>query len=118
MTTKQQTESILKYVEDARSDDKLLQVVYMQKSGMSLTDEQVKAFYAMGDLWDVRRYRQKFQEQGLYPATPQVEENRFQKYKRVRGEIAVLDNPEELLEARGYKLAEGEWPEYATSENK
>lgn len=104
MTTRQRTEAILRHVEDTRSDDKLLCILYMQKSGMALTDAQIKAFYAMDDLWTVRRCRQKIQEQGLYLAKPEVEEHRYQQFKKVRANIPFMDSPEDALMSRGIKV--------------
>lgn len=105
LTTKQRVENLLKYMPDTRSNDKLLCVLFMQKSGVNLTDEQIERFFEMDDLWNVRRYRQKFQEQGLYKATEVVEEARYNKFKHVKQNINY-ESPEKLLESQGYKIKE------------
>lgn len=111
-STKQRTENLLKYIPATRSDDKLLQILYMDKAGIHLTDEQVRIFYDMGDLWDVRRYRQKFQQLGLYPPTAEVEKKRFENYRRIKDGI-VSDQPEVVLEnILPDNYEEHQWKEY------
>ena len=44
----------------------------------------------------IRRTRQKLQEYGKYPASKEVDEQRFEKYKQVKAEI---------IEADGQKIA-------------
>lgn len=97
MTTMQRVEAIMQAVPATRSDDKLLCVIFMQKSGMNLTDAQIASFYAMDDLWTVRRDRQKIQERGKYPASPEVEEHRYQTFKKVRATIATASSVDETL---------------------
>lgn len=97
VTTHDRTESIMRAVPATRSDDKLLCMIFMQKSGLALTDAQIAAFYAMDDLWTVRRDRQKIQAAGKYPPTPEVEEHRYQTFKKVRANIPVMSSVDEAL---------------------
>lgn len=117
MNTRQRTEAIMQFVPKSRSDDKLLCVLFMQKSGLSLSEEQIEAFYKMDDLWTVRRCRQKIQEQGKYPATKEVEEKRYKEYVRVKHSIPFVDSPEptaEVLEIEAVfgKTEPAELPNY------
>jgi hypothetical protein len=94
MNTRKRVEAILEYMPATRSDDKLLCVIFLQKAGLGLTDAQIKAFYKMDDLWTVRRCRQKIQEEGKYPPTPEVEADRYKKFKHVRATIVESAQPE------------------------
>lgn len=103
LSTKQRTENLLKFVPETRSNDKLLCIVFMQKSGLNLSDSQQRAFMEMDDLWNVRRYRQKFQEKGKYPADEATNEARYRKYVEVTSNIKSED-PEQALETQGIKV--------------
>ena len=66
MNVTQQVESILRHSDRARNSDRELLLIFMQKSGMDLSEAQIATFRDMPELWTVRRLRQKFQEDGLF----------------------------------------------------
>ena len=92
--------NILEAVPSTRNSDKELLIVYMQKSGMDLTPAQVNLFKELPSMETIRRIRQKIQENGEYPASPEVEKQRFEKYKQTKGSIGVTTakEAEELLD--------------------
>lgn len=103
MTITQRVENILRASRQARNSDTELQIIYMQKSGMNLSEAQKQKFRELPHMETIRRTRQKLQEQGKYPADNDVNEYRYEKYKQVKQDIKQL-SPEELLEARGYRI--------------
>lgn len=103
MKISQQVENILKVSTQARNSDKELIILYMQKFGMELSDKQIKKFREMPSTETIRRVRQQLQEQGKYPASPEVDKARFEKYKEVKANIKS-GSTEELLEGQGYKV--------------
>lgn len=103
MKVTDQVENILRVSQKARNSDKELMIIYMQKFGMELSEKQIDLFRQMPAFETIRRIRQKLQEEGKYPASKEVDNARFEKYKQVRGEIGVGD-PEQLLEAKGYRV--------------
>ena len=84
MNTKTRVESILKYCPKARNSDKELLVIYLQKSGMELTDKQIEVFMNMPSTESIRRIRQKLQEEGKYLADKEVEDKRYELFKERR----------------------------------
>lgn len=113
MNISERVENILKVSRDARNSDKELLIIYMQKAGMDLSQKQRNIFRDMPSSETIRRIRQKFQEQGKYKADKAVDEARFNKYRKVRYNIAGSNqvDAEELLEQRGLQFAKSEWPE-------
>lgn len=109
MTTTERIENILRTSSAARNSDLELWLVYAAKSGLNLSESQVRVLQDMPSMETIRRTRQKFQEQGKYPADEAVNEARYQKFKEVKQEIKYQD-PEKLLEAQGYHIKE--WGEY------
>ena len=103
MNISQRVENILKVSKQARNSDKELLVIYMQKSGMELTPEQVAIFKEMPSTETVRRIRQKLQEQGKYPADEAVDNARFEKYQAMKYGDREAD-PEKYLEAQGIRV--------------
>lgn len=91
MKVSEQVESVLKHVPQTRNDDKLLQIVFMQKYDVNLSPKQIKAFRKMPDLWSIRRARQLIQEHGKYPASEEVDRARHDKYVEMR------QNPEYVI---------------------
>lgn len=79
MTITQQVRNLLSFSPKARNDDKELYILYLQKSGMELTDKQLAIFRDMPSLETVRRIRQKLQESGEYVAAEPVRKKRHQK---------------------------------------
>lgn len=84
MNVTQQVENILSVSRQARNSDKELQIIYMQKSGMQLTPQQIEIFRVMPSLETVRRIRQKLQEGGTYPADQKIKQARDWKAMRVQ----------------------------------
>lgn len=98
-----QVENILKASHAARNSDKELLIIYMMKFGMGLTSRQIELFKKMPSVETIRRSRQIIQEQGKYPADPEVDKARFEKYKQVKDGIHYVE-PEELLEKQGIRV--------------
>jgi hypothetical protein len=92
--------NILEAVPATRDSDKELLIIYMQKAGMELTPAQVNLFKQLPSMETIRRIRQKIQENGEYPASPEVDKQRFEKYKQTKGSIGVTNaqEAEELLD--------------------
>lgn len=101
MKISDQVEGILRVSQAARNSDKELLIIYMAKFGLGLTKEQEDKFRKMPSVETIRRTRQALQEHGKYPADPEVEEQRFEKYRRVKQNIkynAETNTVEMLLE--------------------
>lgn len=75
---------VLGEYEHTRNSDKELLVVYMQKSGMNLTKEQIKIFRSMPSMEAIRRVRQKIQENGEYLPADEVRRERLLKAKAMQ----------------------------------
>lgn len=113
MTVTQRVENILRVSKDARNSDKELLIIYMQKSGMNLTPEQVEIFKNLPAMETIRRVRQNLQEQGKYPASPEVEQQRYEKYKNVKQNISGSSTSEvERVVAGDKEYRVKEWGEY------
>ena len=87
MTIHDRVQSILKSVPKTRDSDKELQIIYLQKSGMNLSPEQIALFKRMPSMETIRRTRQAIQEKGKYLASPEVEQARFDKFQEVKQNI-------------------------------
>lgn len=96
MTIKQQVENILRAVPSARNSDDELQIIYMQKAGMNLSPKQIEVFKQLPSMETIRRIRQKLQEEGKYPASENVNEARYNKFKKVRS--TIKDSSPEYVE--------------------
>lgn len=101
-----QVANILKVSEKARNSDRELFIIYLQKIGFNLNEHQIDLLRTMPSFETIRRSRQLLQEQGKYPASEKVNEDRFAKYKAMRD--GGHTNPEETLEppAKVYKPME------------
>lgn len=99
MKISERVSNILAVSKKARNSDKHLQVIYMQRSGMELTEKQIELFIEMPSMETIRRTRQQIQMEGKYPADKEVEASRFDKYKEMR-QAAGLIEPERVLEQR------------------
>ncbi len=75
----QTVEQILTDNPKARSSDKVLFVELMAHYGLKLTPVQEDKFLDMPSLESARRLRQKMQEQGKYPADPEIKKEREHK---------------------------------------
>lgn len=96
----QRVENILRASEKARNSDKELLVIYFQKSGMNLSEQQIDVFRKMPSTETIRRVRQSLQEQGKYPASETVNEKRYSKFREMRGSVGVASTQqtERILE--------------------
>lgn len=103
MNITQRVENILKVSQPARDSDKELILIYMQKSGMDLSPQQMQTFKKMPSTETIRRVRQQLQMQGKYPASEEVEEARYKKYTEVKQDIQN-ETAEEALDRQGYKV--------------
>lgn len=106
MTIRQRVENILRLVPATRNSDTELQIVYMQKAGMELTDKQKQLFRDLPSMETIRRVRQKIQEEGKYPATKEVEQARYEKFKQTRQTISASnsDQTEFIVGGKYYKV--------------
>lgn len=96
----ERVENILKASVRARNDDRELLLIYLQKSGMNLSQQQIDIFRSLPAFETITRVRRDLQMQGKYPASPEVEEARYKKFQEVRHNINH-ENPEVLLERQG-----------------
>lgn len=79
------TEKALQLYPETRSDDKklILAVWWLQDNDYELNFRKFFQYKAISPE-TIRRTRQKLQEQGLYPATKEVEEKRYDLFKQAR----------------------------------
>lgn len=86
-------EHVLKESTRARNDDRYLLVEVWQKYGLGLDERQVAMILGskLPSPETVRRYRQKLQQQGKYPAYAPVAEARREKADSYRRQIPNLD---------------------------
>jgi hypothetical protein len=103
MTITDQVENILRASKQARNSDTELQIIYMQKFGLNLTDHQVELFRNMPSLETIRRVRQKIQEQGKYPADQAVRGERKRK-ALVMQQTAPSAKPHNIEKTLGYRI--------------
>lgn len=80
MTIRDRVESILKVSRKARNSDTELQLIYLQKLGMNLSQHQIDVFRQAPSMETIRRIRQKLQMDGKYPADKEVEERRYEQF--------------------------------------
>lgn len=67
--------TILQNSQACRNSDRELFIEVMRKMGFNLTDAQEDKFRGI-NFESIRRTRQKIQEQGLYPADPEIAKSR------------------------------------------
>lgn len=93
MKTSEQVENILRASKLARNSDDELHIIYMQKAGMDLSRQQIETYKSLPSFETLTRIRRKLQEHNKYPADPEVERQRFGKYKTMRqtGDTDVLE---------------------------
>lgn len=102
MKTSQRVENILIASQRARNSDKYLLIIYMQRSGMHLTKEQIRIFEDMPSAETITRVRRQLQEQGKYPATKQVDDARFDKFQAMRHKTPQ-DDVDDILRNNPFK---------------
>lgn len=81
---KETVRKVLTYNIQSRSDDKVLMIDVWEHEGLFLSPAQKLSFMKCSHPESIRRTRQKFQEEGLYPATPEVKEARAEEEKTMR----------------------------------
>jgi hypothetical protein len=108
MTVTQRVEAILNYSNQARNSDTELFLIYMQKSGMNLTPEQVAVFkQELPSFETITRIRRKLQEQGKYEATNEVNEARYKKFNAMKNQTKTAQHVEKVLEDGTIVLPDG-----------
>ena len=103
MKTRDRVEAILKHDTASRNSDTRLLIVFMQKSGMELSDKQIEIFKNMPAAETITRIRRQLQEEGKYEATQQVQEARYEKMKQHQEEYG---DPVAQLAKLGYRIVE------------
>lgn len=97
MKISEQVSNILGVSRAARNSDKELLIIYMQKAGMRLSDNQIAVFRSMPSVETIRRTRQQLQMDGKFPADQKIQDHRYEQYKEMR-QGAGLVEPERVLE--------------------
>jgi hypothetical protein len=87
MRVKDKVARILDQKPEARDNDKLLMLQVWEIEGFYLSDKQREAFMRISSPESIRRMRQKFQEEGQYLASPEVDEKRYQMYVETKDAI-------------------------------
>jgi hypothetical protein len=105
MKINDKVESILKHDRASRNSDTRLLIVYLQKSGMELTDKQIEVFKNLPSMETITRVRRQLQEQGKYEADEAVNEMRYKKFQTTRENIKS-ESAEEALARIGYRIVE------------
>lgn len=103
MTNLQRVKNILEFVPKTRNSDIELLIIYWQKAGVNLSNEQIQKIKELPSPDTLTRIRRKIQENGEFPASKSVEDARFAKFKQVKQNIKSED-AEKLLEAKGIKV--------------
>lgn len=86
MSKLDQVEKILKIGQRFRDSDKLLLLAVWHTEGLHLTEEQRTAFMSCTAAETITRARRSLKQQ--YPASPEIEEERYHKFKEYKqGEI-------------------------------
>lgn len=102
MKTSDRVEYILQASKLARNSDKELLIIYMQKSGMNLTQEQIQIFKKMPSAETITRVRRQLQEQGKYPADEQIDNGRYEKYQQMKYKTPQAE-VDDILERNPFK---------------
>ena len=86
MKTNNIVEWVLKNKPESRNDDKLLMREVWKLQGFHLNDQMFEKFRKSASPESIRRTRQKFQMEGKYKASEEVNEQRYEKFKEARQE--------------------------------
>lgn len=97
MTTSQRVANILAVSQRARDDDLELWLIFAQKFGLALNEMQIALLRKMPSFETIRRIRQKYQQEGKYPASLEAEKRRYKRFKNVRANI-VDSEPDNLMD--------------------
>ena len=93
MRTIDHVKQILSNHPETRDSDRKLILKVWQAEGLELTPEQRAKFMDCSSPETIRRIRQKLQEYNYYPASKQVNEQRFKKFKEARSNaVQAPDN--------------------------
>lgn len=116
MTVTQQVRNLLTYSKDCRNSDKELFVIYLQRAGMQLTQQQINLIKELPSFETIRRVRQKLQEtEPNLRADESVRKARNHKSLEVQQNMptAKPERVEQILEdgtkavlPAGYRIAE------------
>lgn len=87
MRVKDKVERVLSQKPETRDNDKLLMLYVWQIEGLNLSDSQLKKWKEVSSPESIRRMRQKFQEEGEYKASEEVEQKRYELYEQTRNAI-------------------------------
>jgi hypothetical protein len=87
MRVKDKVARVLNQKPEARDNDKLLMLYVWQIEGLNLSESQLKKWKEVSSPESIRRMRQKFQEEGQFLASPEVEEKRYQMYVETKDAI-------------------------------
>lgn len=104
-----QIEQILASNLQARNSDKELLLAYWQSQGLYLSHDQIEIFKNLRSPESVRRIRQKLQEEGKYPATDNVKQERNWNAMRVEqnAPTAKPETIERLFDTDIYREIKG-----------
>ena len=92
MRTKKLVERVLQQQPEARDDDKALMLQVWEMQGLCFSETQKKAFLRASSPESIRRTRQKFQQDGEYRASTEVEEQRYQMYVETKDAIPTASH--------------------------
>lgn len=115
MTITQRVENILRFSRSARNSDVELQIIYMQKAGMSLSQQQIRVFKNLPSMETIRRIRQKLQEQGKYEADYPIKSVRHSKSLEMQQNVPsakperieqILTDGSTVYLPQGYQISE------------
>ena len=108
MKTIDRIEKILQEDQSYRDSDRLLLLRYWREQGLVLTEGQISTFMRCTTAETITRARRALKDQ--YPASDKINEERYQKSLKYRGQkeyaYAVDETEEERLDRLGYKIAE------------
>lgn len=85
MTTEKLVGEVLRDSPNSRNSDRVLLGTVYERLGFVMTPEQKKIFMELPAAETITRSRREYQIQGMYPASKEVDERRFKKFKEVRG---------------------------------
>ncbi len=91
-----QVKDILAVHVHARNSDKELQLLYLERLGMQLSERQKDLFRKAPSMETIRRVRQKIQQAGLYKATERVAQ-----YRRIKSYAVQQNMPQSNAEYTG-----------------
>lgn len=88
MRVKDKVARVLSQKPETRDNDKLLMLYVWQIEGLNLSESQLKVWKNASSPESIRRMRQKFQEEGEFKASEDVEQKRYEKYVETKDAIS------------------------------